>query len=95
MCVPAAFTQETGEAHWHTLLKARAIENQCYVIAAAQTGTHVSGRQTYGHSIIIDPWGRVLLELNQEEGCGSASIDLLSLRELRRQFPVLSHRKLP
>jgi predicted amidohydrolase len=68
LCVPAAFTRLTGEAHWHVLLRSRAIENTCYVLAAAQTGTHFGGRETFGHSMIVDPWGEVLGELNDRPG---------------------------
>jgi nitrilase len=94
LCIPAAFTHRTGEAHWDALLRARAIENQCYVIAPAQYGTHASGRRTWGHSRIIDPWGGVLGCRGDDEGLVSAQIDLQRLREQRASFPVLSHRRL-
>ncbi len=94
-CVPAAFTHRTGEAHWDALLRARAIENQCYVIAPGQYGTHASRRRTWGHSRIIDPWGTVLGGRgDDDEGLVSAPIDLAKLHELRKSFPVLRHRRL-
>jgi nitrilase len=95
IALPAAFTQRTGEAHWHTLLRARAIENLCYVVAAAQTGEHPGGRRTYGHSMIIGPWGEVLAEAEEGPGMVSATLDTDYLRKLRTQFPVLSHRRFP
>jgi nitrilase len=84
--VPSAFTVPTGQAHWETLLRARAIENQAYVVAPAQGGTHASGRRTYGHSMIIDPWGMVLGVQPEGEGVVLADIDLAHSRELRRRF---------
>jgi nitrilase len=94
-CIPAAFTYRTGEAHWDALLRARAIENQCYVIAPGQYGTHASNRRTWGHSRIIDPWGAVLSARgDDDEGLVSAAIDLAKLQELRKSFPVLEHRRL-
>lgn len=92
--VPAAFTAHTGEAHWHVLLRARAIENQCYLVAAGQTGMHSSGRETYGHSCIIDPWGHILDERAEDEGIVVSNIDLHILRQLREKFPALVHRKI-
>lgn len=92
--VPSAFTRVTGEAHWEVLLRARAIENQCYVIGAGQGGVHNERRETYGHSMIIDPWGRVLDVLGSGEGIVVADIDLPGLHELRRKMPVFSHRRL-
>lgn len=92
--VPAAFTRVTGEAHWEVLLRARAIENQCYVIGAGQGGVHNERRETYGHSMIVDPWGRVLDVLDSGEGVVVAEIDLPALHELRRKMPVFSHRRL-
>ncbi|HCH24070.1 MAG TPA: hypothetical protein DE179_07215 [Oceanospirillaceae bacterium] len=89
----AAFTKATGEAHWQVLLRARAIETQCYILAAAQGGTH-GKRETYGHSMIIDPWGTVLDELQLGAGCISADIDLVHLQQLRQRMPVASHRRL-
>jgi nitrilase len=84
--VPSAFTVPTGQAHWETLLRARAIENQAYVVAPAQGGTHASGRRTYGHTMIVDPWGAVLGMQPEGEGVVLADIDLAHLRELRRRF---------
>lgn len=92
--VPAAFTATTGEAHWHTLLRARAIENLAYVIAPGQCGTHPDGRATYGHSIIIDPWGRVLAEAKDGNGFVAADIDPSLPKKLREEFPALSNRRL-
>ena len=92
--VPAAFTKVTGEAHWCSLLRARAIENQAYVIAAGQHGVHPNGRTTYGHSMIVDPWGRVLAELNDGNGVVDAVVDPVAQALLRNEFPVLSHRRL-
>lgn len=94
LTVPAAFTIPTGQAHWKILLKARAIENQAYVLAAAQWGTHQDGRQTYGHSMIIDPWGKVMAELPQGEGMISATLSLQQLQHVRQQLPALQHRQL-
>jgi nitrilase len=84
--VPSAFTVPTGAAHWETLLRARAIENQAYVVAPAQGGTHASGRRTYGHTMIIDPWGEVLGVQPEGEGVVLAEIDLEHSRQLRRRF---------
>jgi deaminated glutathione amidase len=92
--VPAAFTRVTGEAHWEVLLRARAIENQCYVIGAGQGGVHNEKRETFGHSMIVDPWGRVLDVLASGEGTVVADIELDQLHELRRKMPVFSHRRL-
>ncbi len=88
---PAAFTRVTGEAHWHTLLKARAIETQCFVIAAAQGGRHENGRETFGHSLIVSPWGQVLAEAGTEPGFAAADIDLEMLEDVRRRLPSLTH----
>lgn len=94
LLVPAAFTVPTGKAHWEVLLRARAIENQCYCIAAAEWGRHPGGRETYGHSMIVDPWGEVLACL--EEGVGVCLHELSAgrLEEIRQRFPALKHRKL-
>jgi len=92
--VPAAFTVPTGQAHWETLLRARAIENLCQVVAAAQWGLHPNGRSTWGHSMIVDHWGRVLAELPEGEGVAAATLDLDAQRETRRSFPALAHRVL-
>jgi predicted amidohydrolase len=88
---PAAFTVPTGKAHWHTLLRARAIENTCFVVAPAQTGTHADGRQTFGHSLIVDPWGEVLGELGTEPGIVTATLDLARIAETRGMVPSLRH----
>ena len=90
--VPAAFTAPTGEAHWEPLLRARAIENLCYMVASAQVGLHANGRRTWGHSMIIDHWGRILASLAEGEGVITAPVDLAKQAEARRKFPALSHR---
>ena len=92
--VPSAFTKPTGEAHWEILLRARAIENSCYVIAPAQTGKHGEKRQTYGHSLIIDPWGKVLADAGTETGFITADIELDYLSDVRKKLPSLRHRTL-
>jgi predicted amidohydrolase len=89
--VPSAFTVRTGEAHWHTLLRARAIENGCYIFAAAQAGKHESGRETYGHSLIVDPWGVVLAEGGVEPGIVMAEIDPAKVVSARKSIPSLQH----
>ena len=89
--VPSAFTKPTGEAHWHTLLRARAIENGCFILAAAQAGVHESGRVSYGHSLIVAPWGEILAEGDTEIGIVSASIDPAQVTEARRKVPSLQH----
>lgn len=89
--VPAAFTRQTGQAHWHALLRARAIENLCYVVAAAQCGEHVLGRQTFGHSLIVAPWGEVLADGGEKPGLILADIDLGRVAEARRKVPSLGH----
>jgi predicted amidohydrolase len=93
LAVPSAFTVPTGEAHWHVLLRARAIESQSFVVAAAQCGNHQDGRTTYGHSLVIDPWGDVLLDMGQGEGLGFADIDLARIDGVRRQIPVHKNRR--
>lgn len=92
--VPAAFTYTTGKAHWETLLRARAIENQCYVLAAAQGGIHPNGRRTWGHSMLIDPWGEIKSVLAEGEGLVSGTIDPHFLKGVRDSLPALLHRKL-
>lgn len=92
LALPAAFTAATGKAHWETLLRTRAIENQCYVIAAAQGGQHANGRETYGDSLIIDPWGVILDRLPQGPGVVLADFARERLETIRRQFPALEHR---
>ena len=97
LCVPAAFTHTTGRAHWELLLRARAVENQCYVLAAAQGGTHANGRRTWGHSMVVDPWGEVLAvcEAGDEgEGLALAQIDPARMAQVRAQLPALVHRRL-
>lgn len=94
IAVPAAFTVPTGQAHWHVLLRARAIEASAFVIAAAQVGEHEDGRRTYGHSLVVDPWGEVLLDMGGEApGLGFAEIDLARIREVRAQVPSLANRR--
>jgi nitrilase len=94
LAMPAAFTVPTGRAHWETLLRARAIENLCYVVAPAQSGTHTSGRETYGDSIIVDYWGQVLSRLARGSGVITADIDLAKEAETRARFPALDNRQL-
>ena len=91
--VPAAFTHTTGLAHWEVLLRARAIENQCYVLAAAQGGLHVNGRRTFGHSMLVDPWGAVKAVLAEGEGVVSGELDPAFLAGVRASLPALKHRK--
>jgi predicted amidohydrolase len=93
IAVPAAFTVPTGRAHWHVLLRARAIEAGLFVVAAAQVGRHEDGRQTFGHSLVIDPWGEVLLDMGEEPGIGFADIDLARISDVRSRIPALSHRR--
>ena len=93
LTVPAAFTVPTGKAHWHILLRARAIESACFVIAAAQTATHEDGRETFGHSLVIDPWGDVLLDMGEAPGLGFADLDLARIANVRARVPVLKHRR--
>lgn len=96
--VPAAFLQKTGEAHWHVLLRARAIESQCYIVAAAQAGTHVSPagtRQTYGHSLVIDPWGQIVAEASGDKPeCMILTLDKSGIAKVRQQIPMRNHRRL-
>lgn len=94
LTVPAAFTLTTGKDHWHVLLRARAIESQCYVLAAAQTGRHSVTRQSYGHALIIDPWGTVLAECGEGEGYATAWIDQSVVARIRASLPSLAHRRL-
>ena len=93
LTVPAAFTRPTGAAHWHILLRARAIEAGCFVVAAAQTGRHADGRETFGHSLVVDPWGEVLLDMGEQPGVGFAALDPAALDRVRSRVPVLSHRR--
>ena len=93
IAVPAAFTVPTGRAHWHTLLRARAIEAGLFVVAAAQVGRHEDGRTTFGHSLVVDPWGDVLLDMGEEQGVGFADVDLARIPEVRARIPALKHRR--
>ena len=94
IAIPAAFTVPTGKAHWHILLRARAIEASAFVVAAAQVGKHEDGRETYGHSLVIDPWGEVLLDMGSEgPGLGFCEIDLARIVEVRAQVPSLANRR--
>ena len=93
IAVPAAFTVPTGKAHWEILLRARAIEAGLFVIAAAQGGAHEDGRKTYGHSLVIDPWGEILLDAEDEGGVHFADVDLARIAEVRSRVPALSHRR--
>ena len=93
IAVPAAFTVPTGRAHWHVLLRARAIEAGLFVVAAAQVGRHEDGRQTFGHSLVVDPWGEVLLDMGEDAGVGFADIDLARISDVRSRIPALSHRR--
>ncbi len=94
LAIPAAFTAITGKAHWETLLRARAIENLAYVVAAAQGGFHINGRETYGHSMIIDPWGSILAQVPRGKGCVRSTIDRVFQDSIRRSFPTIHHRRL-
>jgi deaminated glutathione amidase len=94
LSVPAAFTYTTGRAHWELLLRARAVENQCYAIAPAQGGTHENGRRTWGHSMVVDPWGEVLAVQPEGEGVVLAEVDAKRLATVRQQLPALEHRRL-
>ncbi len=94
LVVPAAFTHATGEAHWELLLRARAVENQSHVLASAQGGWHENGRRTWGHSLVCDPWGRLLADLPEGDGVVCAELDLDRARQIRTQLPALEHRVL-
>ena len=94
ICVPSAFTYTTGQAHWELLLRARAVENQCVVLAPAQGGRHENGRRTWGHSMIVDPWGEVLALQAEGEGVVLAEVDPARRDEVRTQLPALRHRRL-
>jgi deaminated glutathione amidase len=94
LAVPAAFTAKTGAAHWELLLRARAVENLCHVVASGQGGLHENGRETYGNSMVVDPWGVVLARLGTEPGVAVAEVDLESQRHKREVFPALAHRRL-
>ncbi len=94
LALPAAFTVTTGRAHWEIFLRARAAENLCYLVAAAQVGRHPAGRETWGHSMIVDPWGCILADAGHGVGTVAATYDLNVLHKLRKEFPVLEHRRL-
>ncbi|MBA4753898.1 MAG: carbon-nitrogen hydrolase family protein [Sphingobium sp.] len=93
LLAPAAFTVPTGQAHWHVLLRARAIEAGCFVIATAQVGAHADGRVTYGHSLVVDPWGDVLLDMGEAGGLGLVDIDLTRLGDVRARVPAIANRR--
>ena len=93
LTLPSAFTVPTGEAHWHTLLRARAIESAAFVIAAAQCGVHEDGRQTYGHSLVVDPWGSILLDMGDLPGLACVDLDLDAIKRVRQQIPVHANRR--
>ncbi len=93
LSVPAAFTRPTGAAHWHVLLRARAIEAGAFVVAAAQTGVHQDGRETYGHSLVVDPWGEVILDMGEAAGLGFAENDLERVEQVRARIPAIAHRR--
>ena len=93
IAVPAAFTVPTGKAHWHVMLRARAIEAGLFVVAAAQVGHHEDGRNTFGHSLVVDPWGDVLLDMGEERGLAFADIDLKRISDVRSRIPALNHRR--
>jgi len=93
IAIPAAFTVPTGAAHWHIMQRARAIEASAYVVSAAQVGWHEDGRETYGHSLVVDPWGDVVLDLGGEAGLGFAEIDPARIAEIRAQLPSLANRR--
>ncbi|WMW82353.1 carbon-nitrogen hydrolase family protein [Undibacterium cyanobacteriorum] len=94
MVLPAAFTHVTGQAHWEVLLRARAIENQCYVLASAQGGLHENGRRTWGHSMLIDPWGKIIDCVDEGEGICVGDLDLENMGKMRANLPALQHRKI-
>lgn len=93
LAIPSAFTRPTGAAHWHVLLRARAIEGGCFVLAAAQTGAHKDGRSTYGHSLGVDPWGEVLLDMGEEVGLSFVNLDPARQADVRARVPALRHRR--
>ncbi len=94
LVIPAAFTETTGRAHWELLLRARAVENQCYVLASAQGGTHPNGRVTHGNSMIVDPWGEILCRIDKGEGVVDAELSMARIAEIRAALPALKHRKI-
>ena len=94
LLIPAAFMKVTGKAHWDILLRARAIENTCFVIAAAQCGKHNENRSSYGHSLVVDPWGDVVIDMGEEGGVGIVEIDVEKIKEIRRKLPCLTHKRM-
>jgi predicted amidohydrolase len=94
LCVPSAFTERTGKAHWEVLLRARAIENLAYVVAPAQVGQHGGGRASHGQAMIVDPWGSVVAQVPDGEGIAMAELDFERLERLRRELPALAHARL-
>jgi len=94
LAIPSAFTVPTGEAHWHVLMRARAIENGAFVVAAAQAGAHADGRTTFGHSLVVDPWGRVLLDMGEKPGVGFCDVDMDIVAAVRARIPVVAHRRM-
>ena len=92
--LPASFTEQTGKVHWDTLVKARAIENLSYVVTSCQGGYHINGKKTYGHTMIVSPWGKTLDSIDKGKGFISSEIDLIQLKSIRQNFPVLDHMKL-
>lgn len=95
VALPSAFTLATGQAHWYLLVRARAVENLCYMLASAQHGSHPGGRETYGHSMLVEPWGQVVAECKQGDGVLCHDVQLENLERLRSSFPALDHRRLP
>jgi predicted amidohydrolase len=93
LTVPSSFQRATGKVHWHTLIKARAIENACFVFAPAMCGEHPGNRTSYGLSLVVDPWGEVLLDMGEEKGVGFADIDLKRISDVRSRIPALNHRR--
>ena len=93
LAIPAAFTVPTGQAHWHVLIRARAIEAGAFVVAAAQSGRHEDGRETFGHSLVVGPWGEVLLDMGEGEGIGFTDIDLAEAEAVRARLPAIRHRR--
>jgi predicted amidohydrolase len=93
LSIPAAFTVPTGKAHWHILIRARAIEAGVFAVAAAQCGAHEDGRETYGHSLVVGPWGEVLLDMGEENGVGFAEVDLGAMDDVRSRLPAIRHRR--
>ncbi|MFL6845889.1 MAG: carbon-nitrogen hydrolase family protein [Allosphingosinicella sp.] len=93
LAIPAAFTVPTGQAHWHVLMRARAIEAGVFVVAAAQSGRHEDGRETFGHSLVVGPWGEILLDMGEGKGVGFAEIDLAAIEAVRARLPAIRHRR--